>query len=593
MPVSSWWATCSRSAASSGLSASLFDRDNTTRPLAEATVDGEPADVLSLVDLLATRLVAEKSADSGARLSRTAAVTTSSLPALKAYLAGEQAYRAGQYAVAATSFKEAVAADTAFALAFHRLGMAQERIASTNDAQRSAELALERSGRLSVHDRRFLEAVVAMRRGQSGDAEQQFRSIIETWPDDAEAWYLQGELLFHGNPLQGASFTRAQEPFSRALFLDPGDLGAIYHLVRIAAGEHNRVALDSLAGRFYQRSPSGERTLELRVLQALAAHDTAGVDSALAALGRAPDGVLPLAAWSVAVFGQDIPAAARIVTLMTDPARPRDIRAQGHVILAHLALAQGRLSDARSELRTATGLKSVEAPLAEAWFSALPFVPMTKPELDAARARLAEWNANDSTAASTHPSAFYSSHNAVRPIIKTYLLGLLDARRGDPAGARARITELDAVANVPGGPPLAAELVQGIRAQVDLRDKHPDSALAALPGLRIAGWYELTFASPFYAGALERYTRAALLEGANHPEEAVDWYRSLGENATEELVFLGPAMLAQARIQVKLGHPGEAARLYDGFLALWSDADPALKPLVDQAKAERNMVKVP
>ena len=150
------------------LSASLFDRTQGDRPLAEATVDGEPGDVLSLVDLLATRLAADRSAEAGARLARAAAVTTSSLPALKAYLAGEQAYRAGQYAAAVGAFQEAVAADTAFALAYYRLSMAQERLVSVDESRRSAELAFRHSSRLSVHDRRFLEAVLAMRRGRSG-----------------------------------------------------------------------------------------------------------------------------------------------------------------------------------------------------------------------------------------------------------------------------------------------------------------------------------------------------------------------------------------------------------------------------------------
>ena len=192
------------------LSASLFDRAHGDRPLAEATVDGNPGDVLAMVDLLATRLAADRSAEGGAGLTRTAAVTTSSLPALKAYLAGEQAYRAGQYAAAVSAFQDATAADTAFALAFYRLAMAQERLAWADDSRRSAELALRHSSRLSVHDRRFLEAVVAMRRGRSADAEQQFRAIVQTYPDDGEAWYQLGEIVFHGNPLHGLSMSGAQ-----------------------------------------------------------------------------------------------------------------------------------------------------------------------------------------------------------------------------------------------------------------------------------------------------------------------------------------------------------------------------------------------
>jgi tRNA A-37 threonylcarbamoyl transferase component Bud32/tetratricopeptide (TPR) repeat protein len=569
------------------LSASLFDRTQGDRPLAEATVDGEPGDVLALVDLLATRLVADRSAQGGARLTGTAAVTTASLPALKAYLAGEQAYRAGQYAAAVVAFQEAVAADTAFALAFYRLGMAQERLAWADESRRSAELAFRHSSRLSVHDRRFLEAVLAMRRGRSGDAERQFRAIVQAYPDDAEAWYQLGELLFHGNPLRGVSMTAAREPFSRALFFDPGDLGALYHLVRIAARDGNRSELDSLAARFYQLSPAGDRTLELRALQAFTTDDSTVVDSVVAEFGRAPDGILPLAVWSVAVFAQSVPGAERIARLLTEPARPRDVRAQGHVLLAHLELARGRRRAAWNELGAAGRLSSAEAPLVDAWFRALPFVPQSREELDAARSRLARWDAGEAVTRSTQPSAFYSAHNGVHPVLKTYLLGLLDARLSDTARATLRAAALDSAGTTADGPPLARELAQGLRARIALAEGRSDGALSDLDALRIEGWYELTFVSPFYSGALERFTRAELLRDQARGEEALGWYRGLGQNTTQELVFLGPAMVAEARMQRALGRPREAARLYDAFLALWQECDPDLRPILDQAMAER------
>ncbi len=307
---------------------------------------------------------------------------------------------------------------------------------------RSAELAYRQSSRLSTHDRRFLEALLTMRHGHAEEAEQQFRAIAQSWPDDAEAWYQLGELAFHGSPLRGRSFADSRDAFSQALFLDPGDLGALYHLMRIAARDGDKRVLDSLSARFYKLSPEGDRTLELRALQALATGDSVTADSAMAAFGRAPDGTLAIGMWSLAVFAQSLPAAARMARLMTEPARPRGVRAQGHVYLAYLALAQGRLGQARAELAAASALGGSEAPLVDAWFSALPFVPATRAELDAARARLARWDATDTTLQSTQPSAFFSGHNGVRPILKLYVLGLLDVRRGAGADAMAAVEQL-------------------------------------------------------------------------------------------------------------------------------------------------------
>ncbi len=572
------------------LSASLFDRNRGARPVAEATADGPADELFALVDLLATRLAADKYAEGGARLTRAAAVTTSSIPALKAYLAGEQAYRTGQYAAAVSAFQEAVGADTAFALAFYRLSMAQERLVMIDDSRRSAELAFRHSSRLSVHDRRFLEAVLAMRRARSADAEQRLSAIVQAYPDDAEAWYQLGEIQFHGSPLRGKSMLAAREPFSRALFFDPGDIGALYHLARIAVRDRNPRELDSIAVRSFQLSPAGDRTLELRALQAYTTHDSAAIDSVVAEFGRAPDRILPIAVWSVAVFAENIPGAERIARLLTEPARPRDVRAQGHILLAHLELARGRVKAAWRELDAAGQLGSSERPMVDAWFRALPFVPQSRAQLDSARSHLAGWDAREVVTRSTQASGFYSAHNGVHEVLKTYLLGLLDARLGDTARAKVRAASLDSAGRAADGPPLGLELAQGLNAQIALAKDRPDSALSELAALRIEGWYELTFVSPFYAGALERFSRAELLRAAGRREEALGWYRGLGENTAHELVFLGPATLAEARILAALGQSQEAARHYDAFLDLWRESDPGLRPLLDQAMEERAAV---
>jgi tetratricopeptide (TPR) repeat protein len=307
----------------------------------------------------------------------------------------------------------------------------------------------------------------------------------------------------------------------------------------------------------------------------------------VAEFGRAPDGILPIAVWSVAVFAQNIPGAERIARLLTEPARPRDVRAQGHVLLAHLELARGRRSAAWNELRAAGQLSSAERPMVDAWFRALPFVPQSREELEAARSRLVKWDAGEAVTRSTQPSAFYSAHNDVHRVLKSYLLGLLDTRLGDTARAMVLAAELDSAGRTTDGPPLARELAQGLRAQIALAEGRSDSALADLEALRIEGWYELTFVSPFYSGAMERFTRAELLREKGRGEKALGWYRGLGQNTTQELVFLGPTTLAQARIQRALGRSREAARLYDEFLALWRESDPELKPMLDQAAAER------
>ena len=256
----------------------------------------------------------------------------------------------------------------------------------------------------------------------------------------------------------------------------------------------------------------------------------------------------------------------RIARLLTEPARPRDVRAQGHVLLAHLELARGRRDAAWNELAAAGRLGSAERPLAEAWFRAIALVPPHRQELEATRSRLVQSDDGEAFTRSPQPSAFYSAHNGVHRIVRTYLLGLLDTRLGDTAGATVRAAELDSAGRTADRPPLARELAQGLRAQIALVSDRPDNALAELEALRIEGWYELTFVSPFYSGATERFTLADLLREKGRGEEALGWYRGVGDNSTQELVFLGPAILAQARIQRALGRPHESAVHTTSFL---------------------------
>ena len=88
---------------------------------------------------------------------------------------------------------------------------------------------------------------------------------------------------------------------------------------------------------------------------------------------------------------------------------------------------------------------------------------------------------------STQPSAFYSGHNGVHRVLKTYLLGLLDTRLGDTDRATVRAAELDSAGRTADGPPLALELAQGLQARIALANGRSDSALADLEALRIEG----------------------------------------------------------------------------------------------------------
>src|SRR2546426_179540 len=102
----------------------------------QASVDGPPDSLLTLVERLVRQLLTTEVASGGREL---VALTTSSLPALQAYLRGRAQYRRGVYEEAARDFERAVQIDSAFALAGLDLLRAAEW--ATGSSARQVDLA--------------------------------------------------------------------------------------------------------------------------------------------------------------------------------------------------------------------------------------------------------------------------------------------------------------------------------------------------------------------------------------------------------------------------------------------------------------------
>ena len=237
------------------ISATLYDRSYGSVVIAQASVAGDAAQLFELVDGLTAALLAGSYTGPRERLARTAAITTHSIPALKAYLVGESHLRAGRYVPALEAFQQAIALDSTFALAYYRLALAAEwegRLGAGIDA---ADQAVRHGNRLSEHDRMLVQALVARRRGAADEAERLYRAIVSAHLEDVEAWYQLGEVLFHHNPYRGRSFTESRGAWERVLALEPAHQDALLHLVRVAAREGERIELDSLLTRAFALLP--------------------------------------------------------------------------------------------------------------------------------------------------------------------------------------------------------------------------------------------------------------------------------------------------------------------------------------------------
>ena len=207
------------------IQATLYSASDTDAdPPLGVHVEGDTANLLQLVDQLAADLLVQRRPRAAHRLTPTAALTTHSLPALKFFLNAEQQLRAGKPDSAITGYQRALAEDTTFALAYYRLAVAagwSERHTLSSEAV-TRGLAL--SDRLTERDRRLVTAFAAFRSGAVNDAERQYRSILDDFPDDLEAQFQLGDLLFQYNPLRGRPRAEARALLDQVLAHDPGFL---------------------------------------------------------------------------------------------------------------------------------------------------------------------------------------------------------------------------------------------------------------------------------------------------------------------------------------------------------------------------------
>jgi len=204
------------------IQAQLYAQDSAGSPaIAQAAVEGDSTALFELVDRLTAQLLVGRGQGQGARLARTAALTSRSLPALKLYLDAEQNLRAAHYDSAIAGFQRAIEADSSFALAHYRLAVAGLFVGRMGLIGPAMDRALALDQRLGERDRRLLSAFTDLVRGNPDRAERQYREFLEAYPDDVEARFELANLLYIYNAPRGRSPAEAREQYALVLETDP------------------------------------------------------------------------------------------------------------------------------------------------------------------------------------------------------------------------------------------------------------------------------------------------------------------------------------------------------------------------------------
>lgn len=563
------------------LQAVLYDRRGAPRSEA-ARGPAEESALFGMVDEMARLLVAGLHDEPPARLAGVAARTTSSLPALRSYLAGEAAFREARYGPAVDGFRQAVARDSTFALAWYRLAIAGGWAATPEERSRATQRAVRLAHRLPPRERRLLEAWQAYEAGSWKEAEHRYSGLVADYPDELEAWSNLGEVRYHGGWLRGRPLEDARDAFERALDLDPQNEGALLHLARIAAMQRRAGELERLSGILDELDRTSAPALEVRGLRAVLGGEPEALlrtAEELRAL-QVRHGERILAAMWV-VFYADGPEPLRHLAPLLLEWRHPDVRAAGHVLLALEKGARGRWASAEESLRRAHPLNPVWATELRKLWSAAPFRPLPKDApVDPAPTEVT--SEGRATLPESPTTAFLVGH--MRLDLDDGLRRHLDGLRGILSGDVERGLEIAAALDE-AGDPLLPNLAIGLRAEALRRTAGSAAALEALDALPLSRPYEGAWISPFWALSRERWLRAEALHEAGRVAEALRTYDTFDEGPVWDLAYRAPAHLRRAWIHDRLGHPTAALDHYRRVLELWEDPDPELEPLVELARA--------
>lgn len=354
------------------IGASLYDRTHGADPIAHTEVNGTEAALVHHVDRLAAELLAAHFREAGGTIAETAARTTESLPALKAWLAGEAAITAGHYAAAMTPLREAIAADSNFALAHFRLAVAANWVGMPPLVDSEAKRAVALSNRMPPSTRRVLQAFLGMRQGDYVRSASLLQQVVAEQPSSAEGWYELGDVLFHGNPPQGRSLSDARDAFGNALRLDPHNFSAAIHLARIAASAGDATSLDRLTRVALEASPDSAQRAEIFLLRALTLGDAV---ARRAILSHAVSPGLLDALWRDTEYSGNVVTAGELATGMLSRAPSGEMRASLQLFLAHVAMARERFDEADARVDSVAAFLPQSGAATRVLFAMHPALP--------------------------------------------------------------------------------------------------------------------------------------------------------------------------------------------------------------------------
>ncbi len=533
--------------ASMRLVTDVYDLEN-GETLGQSQVEGSPDSIFALVDRLSIEVLAlilEEESGAAPRLDL-ASVTTSSLPALKSFLEGEELARRGDFNRAIPAYEQALEDDSTFALAHLRLGDAHGWTQGVVPVVRQEYAAAKRfAERLPAREADHLDVALAYA-NERAEATRLAREASQRYPDDPAAWYLLGEAYFHLPHQSLATTETKREPFTRALNLDPTYLPAEIHLVDLAFMAADEAAADSLVPHFRDVARGSAYERAYSVGHALAFGDSATRSRAIAGLDTLSFDVLrhiPVLL-NHPRFGEESKAVSAAVRSKPEHAA---VAAFVDFFYGQALLRWGDL-DTLVELieRGEMAPPAVASTLGTALFAEIPLPDGLADDL------FPDDPADTPPGPLMAAHAFFAIENGDRATAMQLLGVMREGQKailasGDSASARE-----------------IGEIVQVIEARDAMLRGSPE-ALELLEASYHSGGFP-----PAAIWAAE------LLDRAGETERAIEYYEVLGPSPLTGFEL--------GALYEKAGRREDAMEAYGWVVLSWEDADPALRPQVAEAR---------
>ena len=521
----------------------------------------ETARMDRLADSLSMAILRELGRTRAIGATRLASLGSSSLPALKAYLQGEQSYRRSDWDSAASHYQRAVALDSTFAPALRHLSNAlgwrlTPQLELSNEGYRYALQAGALNRGLAPRESLLVAADSIFAALQLSDPRQSIpprtalvRRVtallddgVRRFPDDPEMWFKFGDVHYHFTRFVFPSLSTmrtARDAFERAIALDSAFAPAYIHHLELAAHDQDVATMRRSALAYLALGPHDVHGRSVRLVQQLMdsrARPSAAGDSVVASAGAE---VLQSAFSMLVPLMDSAETQVSMSRSLYEASRagraPANLAREARTAYASTLLLRGHVAQALALADSTQAIALLEATLLRA----------VRPD---SAARIFDGWLDDP-----------------RPPGRIAAASVYWSLSGD--GVRLeRAMQLAAAGRIPGFP---SPLIPGLRA---LARGDTSTAIVALTfaDSACAGWcWETRLPLAFLLSATKRDREAAAILDQDFlawPALRILW------------------MLERARVNERLGVRPKAIDAYLYVANAWRHADAALQPYVSEAR---------